>query len=164
MRRARSSSRRIARRLRHRPVLAVASGGGHWVELMRLRPAWEGMSVVYASVNPDYAAHVAPHDYFVLPDGNLHTKIALVRVFFSALALVLRVRPAAVVSTGAAPGYFAMVFARLYGSRTIWVDSIANADELSLSGSNIRLFADVWLTQWEHLAGANGPCYHGRVL
>ena len=41
--------------VRRRRVLAIASGGGHWVQLQRLRPAFEGCDVAYVSVFPDYA-------------------------------------------------------------------------------------------------------------
>ena len=34
-----------------------------------------------------------------------------------------------VISTGAAPGYFAMRFAKWLGRRTIWIDSIANVEQ-----------------------------------
>jgi hypothetical protein len=35
---------------RKKKILAVASGGGHWVELIRLSPAFEGHVVVFATV------------------------------------------------------------------------------------------------------------------
>ena len=147
-----------------RPILAVSSGGGHWVERLRLQQAWKEREVVYASVDPRLKGEVFPARYFVVRDGNLHTKLALVGVFFSALVLVLRVRPAAVVSTGAAPGFFAVMLAKLLGAKTIWIDSIANADSLSISGRMVRPFAGVWLTQWQHLSRESGPRYRGSVL
>ena len=44
-------------------ILAIASGGGHWVELQRLKPAFEDLDVVYASVYPEYAEDVPGHRY-----------------------------------------------------------------------------------------------------
>ena len=60
--------------------------------------------------------------------------------------------------------FFGVFFGRLLGARTIWVDSIANADELSLSGRKAGRFAHLWLTQWPELARAQGPHYQGAVL
>ncbi len=134
------------------------------MELLRLRPAWEGKDVVYASVSPYAGSEVSPAPYYELPDGNLHTKLALVRVFFAALLLVIKLRPLWVVSTGAAPGFFVVVIAKLFGAKTIWIDSIANAEVLSISGRMVRPFADIWLTQWEHLSTPGGPEYRGSVL
>jgi UDP-N-acetylglucosamine:LPS N-acetylglucosamine transferase len=81
------------------------------------------------------------------------------------VAVILLVeRPDVIVSTGAAPGYFALRLGKFLGLRTIWVDSIANVERLSLSGQRVGRFADLWLTQWPHLAAAGGPSYHGSVL
>ena len=32
-------------------IMAVASAGGHWVQLMRLRPAWQDMDVTYVTTD-----------------------------------------------------------------------------------------------------------------
>lgn len=57
--------------------------------------------------------------------------------------IVLLHRPDIVISTGAAPGFFALLFGKLLGARTIWIDSIANAEQLSVSGQKVKLFADL---------------------
>lgn len=149
---------------KQRPILAIASGGGHWTQLLCLHDAWKDLPVVYATVSDGYRGDIEQSCFFVIPDGNKDTKLALVRMCWSVLVLVLRVRPAVVISTGAAPGYFGILFGRLVGARTVWIDSIANAEELSLSGRKVRRFAEAWLTQWEHLASPDGPRYEGSVL
>ena len=78
--------------------------------------------------------------------------------------LLRRLKPDVVLSTGAAPGFFAVRLASLMGIRTVWVDSIANGEELSLSGQKAGRFVDLWVTQWEHLAKPDGPHYFGNVL
>jgi hypothetical protein len=49
-----TAANRVDRRdefdLATRRVLAISSGGGHWVELMRLRPAFQDAIVSYATV------------------------------------------------------------------------------------------------------------------
>jgi hypothetical protein len=76
----------------------------------------------------------------------------------------VRTRPDVVVSTGAAPGYFALRIGKILGARTVWIDSIANAEALSRTGTLVRPWADLWLTQWPHLAADGGPAYAGSVL
>jgi hypothetical protein len=165
-----------------RRVLAVASGGGHWIQLRRLRPAWAGCAVTYVTTRPGYQDEVArdaeagdaedgsgapPPRFLTVPDANRWQKLRLVRQLARIAWIVLSTRPHAIVTTGAAPGYFAIRIGRLVGARTVWVDSIANAEELSLSGRQAGPHADLWLTQWEHLAaadGGEGPHYHGAVL
>jgi UDP-N-acetylglucosamine:LPS N-acetylglucosamine transferase len=146
-------------------VLALSSGGGHWVQLLRLRPAFANCEVIFATSKTGYRADVGPHAQFrLIPDANRWNKLGLVRVFFAILFLIWRERPDVVISTGAAPGYFAIRIGNLFGARTIWVDSIANSEELSLSGRKVGPYATLWLTQWEHLARPDGPSYQGSVL
>ncbi len=154
-------------------IIAVASAGGHWVQLMRLRAAWEGCEITYVTTDPglevalrqEAAAQGLPVPAFrIIVEGNRWQKVRLLRQMLQILMLMLRIRPDAVISTGAAPGYFALRFGKLVGARTVWIDSVANADELSLSGLKVRKYADRWLTQWPHLAGPDGPEFLGSVL
>lgn len=150
----------------HRPkILAISSGGGHWVQLLRLRPAFEGCEVVYATVSEGYRADLCEGAGFrVIPDSNRSSKIGLIHSAWSIFWLVFRLRPDVVVSTGAAPGYFGVRFGKWLGARVVWVDSMANAEELSMSGAKAGSFVDLWLTQWPHLARQSGPHCFGSVL
>ncbi len=75
-----------------------------------------------------------------------------------------RFRPDVVISTGALPGVIALLLGKLFRARTIWVDSIANAEEMSMSGKLARRFADLWLSQWPEVAEREGAGYLGAVL
>lgn len=144
-------------------VLAVASGGGHWVQLLRLRNAFSHHNVTYLTTNEAYAKDVdAP--LVTVTDANMSNKMRLLWMFAEVFVLVLRVRPDIVITTGAAPGFAAVVLSRLLGAKTIWVDSIANSEEMSRSGQMVGSVAHVWLTQWEHLAKPAGPFFWGAVL
>jgi UDP-N-acetylglucosamine:LPS N-acetylglucosamine transferase len=145
-------------------VLAISSGGGHWVQLMRLRPAFEGCDVTYATVQEGYRPDVGDADFRVVRNGNRWSKTDLVLSALGILRLLLSVKPDVVITTGAAPGYFAVRFGKWLGARVVWVDSVANAQELSMSGIKAGSFADLWLTQWPHLAAEDGPRFMGSVL
>lgn len=140
---------------------------------MRLRAAWAGCAVTYVSTDPglgpllrrmaEEAGEPVP-DFRVITEGNRWQKGRLVRQLVQLLTLMLRIRPDAVITTGAAPGYFALRFGKLVGARTVWIDSVANAEEMSLSGQKVRSYADLWLTQWPHLERPEGPRCMGSVL
>ncbi|RMH27972.1 MAG: UDP-N-acetylglucosamine--LPS N-acetylglucosamine transferase [Planctomycetota bacterium] len=170
---------RDAEHARRPRVLAIASGGGHWVQLLRLRPAFDGCDVTYVTVSEAYRADVADADFRVINDATRWNKIGLVRMALKIGWILARVRPDVVITTGAAPGFFAIRAGRLLGARTVWLDSIANVERLSLSGERVGPHADLWLTQWPHLAGAPdggpgvrptgrrapaAPVYRGAVL
>ncbi len=145
-------------------VLAISSGGGHWVQLLRLQPAFDDQDVAYVTVNRGYASDVPGCRFFIINDATRWNKVGLVRMAIRLLIIFLRFRPDVVVSTGAACGYFALRFAKLMGARTIWLDSIANVEELSMTGRLVRPYADLWLTQWPELARPAGPDFQGAVL
>lgn len=147
-----------------RKVLAVASGGGHWVQLQRMMPAFEGHEVVFVTVSELYARDVAPHRLRVVRDATRWDRWGSLRLAAQIAFVLLQERPDVVFTTGAAPGCFAVILGRLLGAKTIWLDSIANIDEMSMSGRMVRRFAMLWLTQWPHLARSGGPEYAGAVL
>jgi hypothetical protein len=145
-------------------ILAISSGGGHWIQLLRLRPVFIGSHVLYASVGTQRARDVAPAPYCAIPDANRQNKAMLLFMLVRIVWIILRLRPDVIISTGAAPGYFAVRIGRMLGARTLFLDSIANAEELSLSANLARRHCDLVLTQWPHLAEENGPRFSGSVL
>jgi len=97
-------------------------------------------------------------------DATRWSKFDLARMVLEVLWIVVKERPDIVITTGAAPGVAAIRAGKLIGARTIWLDSIANIEQMSMSGEKVRPYADLWLTQWEHLARPDGPTFLGAVI
>lgn len=150
--------------LKRKKILAVASSGGHWTQLLRLMPAFEGHEVVFATTQKKSQTQAGPHKLYTIPDANRNSPFHLLAVIACVLWIVLRERPNVVISTGAAPGYFALRFGKYSGARTLWLESIANAENYSLSTKLVKPYADLLLTQWPHMATPDGPFYKGSVL
>ena len=147
-----------------RRILAVASGGGHWVQLQRMMSAFDGNHIVFASTIPSLRGEVSKNRFYNIPDANRRQPIALIWLMIKMMLIIMRERPHFVISTGAAPGYMSLLFGKIAGAQTIWVDSIANVDRLSMSGKLAGKVADLWLTQWPSLAKPEGPLFAGAVL
>lgn len=148
-------------------VLAVASGGGHWIELLRLRPAFAGADLTFVTVVPSYRVDIEEipgAKFHCVTDVTRWNKLKWVLCCAQLLVILVRTRPDAVVSTGALPGFLAARIGKLFGAKVIWIDSIANVEELSMSGRAIGRHADHWFTQWPHLESERGPVYGGAVL
>jgi hypothetical protein len=154
----------LAATKRPKKVLAVASGGGHWIQLLRLTPAFVDAEVVFVGVDVSYRSQVAKYKFYPVNDATRWNKIGLIKAALRLAWIIWKERPSVVVSTGAAPGYLAICMGRLFGARTLWLDSIANAECLSMSGAFAGRYADLWLTQWPHLERPQGPYYRGSVL
>ena len=122
------------------------------------------VQVTYVTVDRAYAADVPGARFYAIVDATRWNKLKLLWMALEIAWLLLRERPDVVVSTGAAPGYFALRLGKWLGARTIWLDSFANVERLSLSGQRIGPHADLWLTQWPHLAQPEGPYFLGGTL
>jgi UDP-N-acetylglucosamine:LPS N-acetylglucosamine transferase len=142
----------------------VASGGGHWMQMMLLKPLLCEYESQFATTVPGLAeASGVSVPCYIVPDCNRDNPLSVLRCFVRVLGLVARFRPHVVISTGAAPGIIALATGRCFGARTIWLESVANAEQLSMSGRIAVRVAHDCITQWEHLAGPRVQ-FHGRLL
>nr|WP_281501114.1 glucuronosyltransferase [Erythrobacter sp. F6033] len=131
---------------------------------MLLRPAFEPYDIHYATTDSEVAAQHGLPGAAILPDCNKTRPFRSAWCAVVALWIVLRLRPDVIISTGAAPGFFCILAGRLIGAKTLWIDSVANADQLSMCGQLSLTFAHECLTQWEHLADDEKPAFRGAVL
>lgn len=148
----------------YKRVLAIASGGGHWDELMLLRPTLEQYKVRYVTTDISLATQRGIQTAERLPDCNRNRPLRTLYCGLCAAWLVLKHRPHVVISTGAAPGFMCLVFGRMLGARTLWIDSVANGEELSMCGKMSMSIAHECWVQWEELATGRGSRYFGTVL
>src|SRR6056297_3669898 len=142
-----------------RRVLAVASAGGHFNQLMLLRPGLEGHEVLTLTTLPGLAAEFGAAPSALIPDCNANTPLRALACLIAVGVRVLRHRPHVVVTTGALPGVLALAWGRVIGARTIWIDSVANAEALSASGRLAKRIAHLTLSQWPSVAEAEGVRY-----
>jgi len=148
-------------------ILAMASGGGHFVQLLRLRPAFEGHEVHFATVHADSRSEVGDAPFHVFRDVSRADWWRLPLALLDIAALLIKVRPQLIITTGALPPLLALLLVKPFGVRTLWVDSIANSEVLSGSGQIARKLATQTLTQWPSLTEPgprHGVEHWGSVL
>lgn len=145
-------------------ILIVASGGGHWIQMTKILPAIDGLKCVVATVDASVAQQGEWDKFYLVKDFNKKNWW----LFFSEIKTIIKIikqeNITHIISTGAAPGFVGVLVGRFLGKKTIWVDSIANPERLSLSGYMASYFVDRIYTQWEQLSGVRGAIYSGRVL
>jgi hypothetical protein len=144
-------------------ILAIASVGGHWIELLRIMPLFKGKKVTFISNKSSLSDTVKGYKFLTVPDANRNNVLKLLKCVASIFGLILFLRPQVIITTGAAPGLLGILIGKFLGIKTIWIDSIANAEKLSLSGLIALWLADRVYTQWEHLANPK-VVYSGNIL
>lgn len=148
-------------------LLAISSPGGHWIQLTRLCERLDDRYDILFAV-PDAlfnsSATLGKHKMYPIVDASADDKWRLLPCTWQVLRILLKERPQAILSTGAAPGAVAIWLGKLLHIRTIWVDSIANVKQISRAGRMVQKHADVFLTQWEHLSDGQHVLFEGAVL
>ena len=145
-------------------LLAISSPGGHWIQLNRLCKQLENRyDIIYAMPDALFKPQQNTRVYSIVV-VSADDKWRLLPCALQVLYILLKERPKAILSTGAAPGAVAIGLGKLLGIRTIWVDSIANVKQLSRAGRLVQKHADVFLTQWQHLSDGQTVLFKGAVL
>lgn len=145
-------------------ILIVASGGGHWIQMTKILPAIDGLKCVVATVDPSVSKQGEWDKFYLVKDFNKNNWWLFFSSINSIFNIIRKENITHIISTGAAPGFVGVLVGRILGKKTIWIDSIANPEKLSLSGYMASYFVDRIYTQWERLSGVRGAIYSGRVL
>jgi UDP-N-acetylglucosamine:LPS N-acetylglucosamine transferase len=147
-------------------VCLAASAGGHASELMKLQDCWAGRDCFFITTSHVLERQLGKFGrVYVVAESNRRQPLRIFRTLAGTLRIMIAERPDAVITTGAAVGCIAAILGKLSGARVAWVDSIANAERLSLSGRLIKPFADLVLTQWPEIAKQNRSVeYVGHIL
>ncbi len=145
-------------------IIAISSGGGHWEQLMLLRDGTDVGNVVYVTTVKGLGEKSGVSPVYVIADCNRNEPINYIRCLSGILKILLKEHPDVIVTTGALPGLIALAAGKMFGAKGIWIDSVANCEQLSLSGKIAGKIADLWITQWETLANKRGPYYYGSVI
>lgn len=152
-------------------LVAGASTGGHVNELLilleRAQVLWPAMPQAYITTlqisEKSFAAYGRP--VYLLGEADRTKPLKTLRVLFRALRTAWQLRPDVVVTTGSGPLVLFCFWARMFGARIVWIDSVAQVDRMSASGRFARLFADLCLVQWPEVARAQpGVEYAGELF
>ena len=139
--------------LLNRKVLGVASVGGHWIELLRiLKPLDKTFDVVYVSTHSKCACMVNGSKFHCVVDFNRWNFWKMSVALFQTILIIVKERPDVIISTGAAPGLLGILVGKFLFRDTVWIDSVANVEQLSCCGKIAKNVARHTYTQWPDLA------------
>lgn len=136
-------------------LLLVCSTGGHLIQLVALRDAWERFTRAWVTFDKSDARSLLENERVYFAHGPTNRSIKnLLRNLLVAWRVVRDVRPRVLITTGAGIAVpFAWV-ARLRGARVVYVESMARIEGPSLSYRLIAPVAEQRYVQWPELAQA----------
>jgi len=141
-------------------ILAVSSTGGHWIQLRRLENFFLQYNTVYICTSKK---DVGKNKFYKVIEASRWNKVQLLTQFVKVYKIFVIEKPDMIISTGASVGIWAIFMGFLNKKTTIWIDSIANYNKISLSGKIVKPFCTYFLTQWPHLSKSK-ILYKGDVL
>ena len=123
------------------------------LKLLEHSDCWPCKPDVYVTTKPELARKLEKRGRtYVIGECNRRHPLRAFAVFIRSLVLVVRERPTVVITTGSFPLALVCFSSKLLGAKVVWIDSVANVEQLSMSGRFVRYFADLFLTQWPELA------------
>src|SRR4051794_1745491 len=135
-----------------RPCLLVASNGGHLLQLVQLKELWPPDERQWVTFDkPDSRSLLADEEVTWAYHPTNRSAINLVRNTLLAYGLFRRLRPRAVVSTGAGVAVPFCYLARLFGARVIFIESFSRIEEPSLTARLVHPVAHRFFVQWPAL-------------
>lgn len=121
--------------------------------LLQHMQTWPVQPSVYVTTRQVWAAKLEKlGPTYVIGEADRNKPLQGLMVVWRALRVVVKERPDVVVTTGSLPIAMVCVWARLFGAKSVWIDSIAQIDDLSMSGKLMRKVASLCLTQWPQVA------------
>jgi beta-1,4-N-acetylglucosaminyltransferase len=135
-----------------RPVLLVASSGGHLRQLVQLREEWPSEQRAWVTFGtPDARSLLEGERVWYAHHPTNRNIPNLLRNTLFAFRLVWKLRPRAVVSTGAGVAVPFCYVARLLGARVIFIESLSRIFKPSLTARLVYPVATNFFVQWPEL-------------
>lgn len=139
-------------------VMYISTTGGHLTELLNLKSLFKKYPSVIVTEKTESTLSLKkkyPEVYYLRFGSNRKNMIAyLWRLFINcwiSLAIYIKTRPDVIVSTGAHFTGPMLCLGKLFGSRIIFIETLANTTKRSITGSVIYQFADLFIVQWDSM-------------
>lgn len=135
-------------------VCFAASSGGHFEQLMMLRPLMEKYSSFILTEKTAYGADVEKIKIYHVPQINRQEKLFPMKLLadaFLSLWIFVRERPDVIITTGVLAMIPACLICKLFGKKLIYIESFAKVTSPTETGKFLYRFADRFYVQWESM-------------
>lgn len=139
-------------------VLFISSTGGHFNELMQLKPMFEKYDYHIITekdkTNKNLVQQYEKKIYF-LPYGTRSKIFSYIIKYFylcmKTVFLYLKLRPKYIVTTGTHTAGPMCYLGKLFGSKIIYIETFANSNTKTVTGRLIYPIADLFIVQWKEM-------------
>ena len=139
-------------------IMFISSTGGHFNEMSQLKDLTKKYNYyIVTEKTPDkmYLNNKYPKKVSYLVYGTKDHKLVypfkLLYNCFKSLFIYIKVRPKVIITTGAHTAGPMCCIGKLFGSKIIFIESMANITTKTITGRLIYKFADLFIVQWESM-------------
>lgn len=135
-------------------ICFAASTGGHFEQLMMLRPLMEKHDSFILTEKTDYSVAKDTDRVYYLSQVNRKEKswlFAMLANAFRSLGIFVKERPDAVICTGVLATIPMCLLCRLFGKKLIYIESFAKVTSPTETGKLMYKFAHRFYVQWESM-------------
>lgn len=140
--------------MKNRKICFAASSGGHYEQLMMLKPLMEKYDSFILTEKTQYEARVAGEKTYYLKQVNRKEKTFLLRMLqnaFLTFGIFLKEKPNVVICTGVLAMIPMCLLVKLFGGKLIYLESFAKVTSPTETGKLLYRFADQFYVQWESM-------------
>lgn len=135
-------------------ICFAASSGGHYEQLMMLKPLMKKYSSFIITEKTQYNAKLNGEKTYYLLQVNRKEKSFLPRMIVNVIIsfeIYIKERPDVIICTGVLATIPICLIAKIFGKRLIYIESFAKVTSPTESGKLLYKFADQFYVQWQSM-------------
>ncbi len=136
---------------RKKKICFAASSGGHYEQLLMLRPLMEQYDSFILTERTEYVIQESVQTYY-LTQINRREKMSIPKLLhnaFRSLYIFCKERPDVIICTGVLAMVPMCLLMKLLGRKLIYIESFAMVSSATKTGRLLYHFADQFYVQWE---------------
>ena len=152
-------------------VLFISSTGGHFDELLQLKPLFKKYNS-YIITEKDKSNESLKEIYgdkmYFLPYGTRDKIFTYIFKYFylclRTVYLYFKIRPKVIITTGTHTAGPMCIIGKIFGSKIIYIETIANTNKKTATGKLIYPIADLFIVQWEEMLKLYPKAIYGGTI
>lgn len=139
---------------KNKKVGFISSSGGHFEQLMMLKPLMETYDSFIVTEKTNYNNFSSNNRVYLLKQINRKEKLflfILIINIISSINIFIKERPDVLISTGVLSTIPLSIIAKLFRTKVIYIESFAKINSPTITGKLLYKLADRFYVQWEPL-------------
>ena len=157
--------------MKKKKVLFISSTGGHFSELQQLSPLFKKYDY-HIITEKDQSTKGLKEKYgdriSYLPYGTRQKLFRYIFIYtylcFKTIYLYFKIRPKYIVTTGTHTAGPICYLGKIFGSKIIYIGTMANINRKTQTGKLIYPIADLFIVQWENMLKIYPKAVYGGFI